>query len=162
MQIRAFAIGLTLALATIGGARAADADFVFTITGGDKTSTFELNPASGQDLGFSFFFSSLPATIGESSVTLTDLSFWDGGGFNDDKYFNFFSPQFYNGVTFLTGVYPGLVNEFTGKTDTVTVVDPPPPTAAPEISTWAMLLIGFIGLGYAGYKKAKTRTALAV
>jgi hypothetical protein len=40
MQIRAFAIGLGLALATIGGARAADV--VFTITGGGKTATFEL------------------------------------------------------------------------------------------------------------------------
>lgn len=31
--------------------------------------------------------------------------------------------------------------------------------AVPEPSTWAMLLLGFAGLGYAGYRQAKTRPA---
>jgi hypothetical protein len=35
-------------------------------------------------------------------------------------------------------------------------------TAAPEPSTWAMMLLGFAGLGFAGYRKArKTATAAA-
>ena len=29
----------------------------------------------------------------------------------------------------------------------------------PELSTWAMLLLGFAGLGYAGYRRAKTSPA---
>ena len=32
----------------------------------------------------------------------------------------------------------------------------------PEPSTWAMMMLGFAGLGYAGYRKAKSSTALAV
>jgi hypothetical protein len=32
-------------------------------------------------------------------------------------------------------------------------------TAVPEPSTWAMMLIGFAGLGYAGYRKARTSRA---
>ena len=28
--------------------------------------------------------------------------------------------------------------------------------AIPEASTWAMMLVGFAGLGFAGYRKAKT------
>jgi hypothetical protein len=33
--------------------------------------------------------------------------------------------------------------------------------AVPELSTWAMMLVGFAGLGYAGYRRTKTvRTAL--
>ena len=31
------------------------------------------------------------------------------------------------------------------------------PSAIPEPSTWAMMLLGFMGLGYAGYRRAKTR-----
>jgi PEP-CTERM motif len=31
----------------------------------------------------------------------------------------------------------------------------PPQPAVPEPSTWAMMLIGFAGLGYAGYRQAR-------
>jgi hypothetical protein len=35
------------------------------------------------------------------------------------------------------------------------------PSAVPELSTWAMMMIGFAGLGFAGHRKARTgRTAL--
>jgi hypothetical protein len=34
-------------------------------------------------------------------------------------------------------------------------------TGVPEPSTWAMLLLGFAGLGFAGYSRSKTRVALA-
>jgi hypothetical protein len=34
-------------------------------------------------------------------------------------------------------------------------------SAVPEPSTWAMLLIGFAGLGFAGYRKARTARAAA-
>ncbi len=33
----------------------------------------------------------------------------------------------------------------------------PAATPAPEPATWAMMLMGFAGFGYAGYRKAKTR-----
>lgn len=34
------------------------------------------------------------------------------------------------------------------------------PTAVPEPSTWAMMLLGFAGLGFAGYRGAKKRAAI--
>ena len=35
-------------------------------------------------------------------------------------------------------------------------------SAVPEPSTWAMMLLGFAGLGFAGYRKARSaRTALS-
>ena len=34
-------------------------------------------------------------------------------------------------------------------------------TAVPEPSTWAMMMLGFAGLGYAGFRRAKARPAIA-
>jgi hypothetical protein len=180
MRIQAFAMGLALALATVGGARATEVQF--TITGGDRTATFELPLSPTPTFGIpGVFFSilSVSAVIGGSPTTLSNLTFWDaglGGGFVADSLFNF-SGQFYTGSesspTFLPGVYTSLLNADTNQIDTVTVKelpttvsDPPPvigapdppPIAVPELSTWAMLLLGFLSLGYAGYRKTRTRT----
>jgi hypothetical protein len=175
MRIQAFAIGLALVWATVGGARATEV--LFTITGGDRIAMFELalnpTPNPGGVPGAFFSILSVPAVIGGSSTTLTRLTFWDealGGGLVAGNLYNFLGPQLYTGSesspTFIPGVYKGLLNDFTRKTDTVTVTellpisDPsdPPALAVPELSTWAMLLLGFVGLGYAGYRKARTRT----
>jgi PEP-CTERM motif len=37
----------------------------------------------------------------------------------------------------------------------------PPPGGIPEPSTWAMMLLGFAGLGFAGYRKAKESRIIA-
>lgn len=34
--------------------------------------------------------------------------------------------------------------------------------AVPEPSTWAMMLLGFAGLGYAGFRKARARSAISI
>jgi hypothetical protein len=36
-----------------------------------------------------------------------------------------------------------------------------PPAAAPEASTWAMMIIGFAGLGFAGYRASRKSAPLA-
>ena len=36
----------------------------------------------------------------------------------------------------------------------------PPPVSTPEPSTWAMMLAGFAGLSFAGYRRAKAGGAL--
>jgi PEP-CTERM motif len=41
----------------------------------------------------------------------------------------------------------------------VTVSDPPSPTSVPEPSTWAMMLLGATGLGYAGYRTSRKAIA---
>jgi hypothetical protein len=35
------------------------------------------------------------------------------------------------------------------------------PTTTPETSTWAMLLLGFAGLGFVGYRKSRRPAARA-
>ncbi len=177
MRIQAFAMGLALAWAAIGGAHATEVQF--TIAGGDGTITFELPLSPTPDVPVApvfFGISSVSADVRGSPVTLTNLDFFStefgSGGFKDDVFFNFIDPQkFYTGSegtpTFILGTHTGLFNLVTRKKDTVTVAvfvpDPPDPPAfaAPELSTWAMLLLGFVGLSYAGYRKARTSPTLA-
>jgi hypothetical protein len=171
MRIQAFAIGLALAGAAIGGARATEVQF--TISDGGQTTTFELDPTSGIGaLGF-VFFPSVPVTVGGSpatplSASVTFFSEGEGGGFVmdglvTDGFVFTKAPQFYLGSesspTFPFGGYAGLLNGITGNFDTVTVEPPDPPgvLAVPELSTWAMLLLGFVGLSCAGYRKARNR-----
>jgi PEP-CTERM motif len=47
--------------------------------------------------------------------------------------------------------------------DSATFSSPPaaPPGTVPEPSTWAMMLIGFAGLGFAGYRASRKGAALA-
>jgi hypothetical protein len=180
MRIRAFAIGLELAWATIGGARAADVLFTITNTASGKTlATFELpqNPMSllngvnGEGLPPVFFeIFSVPVVIDgvPSPTPLTNLIFYANGGFSDElPLFDFHKSRqvFYTGSesnpTFRSGFSVTLDdNVFHGTIDTVTVslVGPrdPPTLSAPELSSWAMLLLGFLGLSYVGYRKAKT------
>jgi PEP-CTERM motif len=35
------------------------------------------------------------------------------------------------------------------------------PSPVPEPSTWAMMVLGFLGLGFAGYRGAKTKAVAA-
>jgi hypothetical protein len=188
MWIQGFAAALALSWAAIGGASATE-EVLFTISGGDLTTTFELPLNPTPDLAIPVFFriSSVAAVIGGRRVTLTDLDFFSvefgPGGFVDNSIFDFFGPKFYAGSesdpTFVPGRYTGLFNLFTHKTDTVTVTlvgppdppnppdpadpaDPPAILAVPELSTWAMSLLGFVGLSYGGYHKhARTSTTLA-
>jgi hypothetical protein len=179
MGIRAFAIGLTVAWAATGGARATTM-VQFTIKGGDPTATFELPLSPTLDVTVApFFFGilSVPAVVGGSPVTLPGLYFFstelgETGGFFADGFFSFSGPKFYTGSesspTFNTDFSMPLTNAATDEEDTVTVTelagtnapDPPGVLAVPELSTWAMLLLGFVGLSCAGCRKARKRTAL--
>jgi hypothetical protein len=56
-----------------------------------------------------------------------------------------------------TGVAVGLTDVLFDDSGTVTITERSV-TSAPEPSTWAMMLIGFAGLGFAGLKGARRRT----
>lgn len=81
--------------------------------------------------------------------------------YTPDKLYEVDGAQAYSGPesapVFLTGVYPGtdVANGDASATVTISSVG-----AIPEPSTWAMMLIGFVGLGFAG-RRASRRTAAA-
>ena len=73
-----------------------------------------------------------------------------------------FSANWYSGsntsvfLKIIDGSSVAIGNDF--GLDNISLADPPP---IPEQSTWAMMLLGFAGLGFAGYRGRRTATALA-
>jgi hypothetical protein len=58
-----------------------------------------------------------------------------------------------NPTGYSLGLYPGTIGQgFAGSGQGFTV-------GVPEPSTWAMMLVGFAGLGFAGYRTAKAKAA---
>jgi hypothetical protein len=58
----------------------------------------------------------------------------------------------------LTGASDDVVDDYTGAGSTLTTsvnTGVGPATAVPEAATWVMMLVGFAGLGYAGYRRAR-------
>jgi hypothetical protein len=155
MKIRVVAIGVALALAAPAAASAQEVLFTIAGSGGDPDATFVLPQNPSPDFispGVYFGFFSVPASIEESPSDLFGLNFYnlcDEGGLLDQSYYSLTGAQLYTGPedspVFLPGVY-NMVNDLTGNTDLVTL------TAVPEISTWTMILAGFLGLGFAGLR----------
>jgi hypothetical protein len=57
------------------------------------------------------------------------------------------------GVNAITGEFLGVI----GNGDFNFIAE----SSVPEPSTWAMMMLGFASLGYAGYRKAKSSSALS-
>jgi hypothetical protein len=113
---------------------------VYTITG--------LTTYAGDDQSVS---PSPTSTVGY--VDFPGLSFETSGGFAVNLFA--FNPTSY-GV--LLSDQNAIGDPFTGPYYKVTVADPPTP-AAPELSTWAMLGLGFAGLAIAAAQRRKTPIA---
>ena len=82
----------------------------------------------------------------------------------------YFTPAAINSGTFAP-FGPGTVNFInggiaSGTTGYFSLENPVsishPPVLTPEPSTWAMMVLGFAGLGFAGYRTSRKRAALAV
>jgi hypothetical protein len=52
--------------------------------------------------------------------------------------------------------YPNAPEAGTGFIDSITVSTDPAVPAVPEPSTWAMMILGFLGLGFMAYRKRST------
>ncbi len=146
-------------------------------TGAAQASTLLFSYSESGGIDFSFEQSSNPTPIFSFTGALTQVpvSDWTGnigpyssivwwtaaasGMFETvDGLYSVVGPQVYSGPegapVFAPGVFAGT-DVTNGLSGSLTV------TAVPEASTWAMMLIGFAGLGFAGHRTARKATPVA-
>ena len=155
---------LSLALASAPISRASAGEILFQIIGTglfpDQSATFELpqSPVPDSVVAAQYFIiDSVPGKIGNNEATdLGPMTFYAAphGGLTAGGLYDLSGDQLFTGAesapTFTPGVYT-LANSLSESIDFVTL------TAVPEPATWAMMLMGFAGLGWAGYRRANRR-----
>ncbi len=167
-NLRLSAMAAAAAIALAGGAQAADVLFTITETG--ETITFEVpkNPTSDivdYSSGDVFILNPVNVIYNGDQYSDRDVFFYnysgDGGGADDaDGLFGILGSQYYTGdesaPTFVTGVYDDQYDSDSSQSATVNITDV---SAAPEPATWALMLVGFGGLG--GALRARRRAVAA-
>jgi PEP-CTERM motif len=164
MAIRKLTLGGALGLALLlGFLRPALADsmshFSFTYADGSHILSFDLptDPSPSFFSNVSFGIESVAVLVDGVAETGVAEFFTSGAfGFDDltlqvDAGF----ASIFNGPTSAPSFEDGSYVYTQGSAGTLVITS----TAAPEPSTWAMLLIGFAGLGFAGYR-ARRPTAI--
>jgi hypothetical protein len=156
-------------------------DSVFTVTS-TLTTANTLDAVGGYDI---LSLSGTIAGPGGGAITLVDNPsqplFYDNSVWvYDNVFFPSSAPRVdINGILFSSGAYDynfystGPTTYYLSSNNPagnfnlgeLVTFGPPLPTAgaqldfaanAPEPSTWAMMLLGFMGLGFAGYRRART------
>jgi hypothetical protein len=120
-------------------------------------------------LGTNFFFYNVPTSPPPCPLCTNSPSFWNASysiiSYNDGFGRLQLGTQLYTGLesdpTFVVGVYSGL-NWDTGLTDTLTISADTSVSAVPEPSTWAMMILGFAGIGFMAYRRKAKPALLAL
>jgi hypothetical protein len=95
-----------------------------------------------------------------SGTNAFDTSFGSYGG-TDAFFTNIMSNNGPGTVNFIGGIAPGATGYFSLE-EPVSISAPPTVTGTPEPATWAMMLLGFAGLGFAGYRASRKTPAFGV
>jgi hypothetical protein len=159
-------------------------EFLITFSNNGVSTT--LNPVYSTDPGpYDGVEDTYFGVINNSSKTISsfalsstlDIGGFDGDGIDEANYLNIphnsMDPSGYGGPNafFTNNLGTSLVVNFitpiaaSGGTDVFSLEEAVSlnniVVGIPEPSTWAMMLLGFAGLGFAAYRKSRTKTTLA-
>ena len=175
MNLRSMLLGVALGAVALLPVASKASLLSFVISGADNASfTLDSNPVpTGQvDVGngaINPYFANIVGTLNNAPITFQFLTFYgpgDGGGLSagtqpgslaGTNYFDLFGPQIFGNTNVAPSFAPGIFSldgEFGGDTLTISAVG-----AVPEPSTWAMMILGFVGIGFMAYRR-RSKTAL--
>lgn len=169
MKLRFLLLCFAILFASVTWDKPANASLLqYDVSGSDNFSFVLDSDMIGTDANTAFFFTNVPNTSVHPIFEI--LAFFDsddGGGFvatpyfSDDPnvvYFNLFGDQLFLGSTAAPTLLTGTFNLSNGSdmSDVLTV------TAIPEPSTWAMMILGFVGVGFMAYRRRNQTAELRV
>lgn len=139
---------------------------------GNSSSPNGVTIGSGTEFGFDDGFNLNTADFTDTQLIITDLP---SGDFNDnplEMQFTTLTPGAFTGLSLVSSDFTGLTYNLTGDTITIdwtggdvatnqqlTAVFNILPGAVPEPATWAMMLLGFAGIGIAARRRQRTLRA---
>jgi hypothetical protein len=166
MKFKSMFLGATLAATALLPVAAQASLLSFVISGADNASfTLDSNPvpdglANVGHGAINPYFLNVIGTLNGGPVTFDQITFYepaDFGGLYAGPLFNLMGPQIFGNTNTAPSFAPGtfLLTELgTGAIETLTIS-----AAVPEPSTWAMMLLGFAGIGFMTYRR-KNKMAL--
>jgi Carbohydrate binding domain/PEP-CTERM motif len=110
-----------------------------------------VSDTSGQEYVLSFWVDQTPYDETSANITL-DVD-WDGSTVFSQVVPT--SPGYQNYTVTVTGTGSDTLEFLSANNPGFTYLDNVSLAPVPEPSTWTMLLLGFAGLGYAGYRRAR-------
>jgi hypothetical protein len=134
------------------------------LIGSPSSASFSIDSGSSFTQSFAFIFTpggNLDAS--HAGILLTDGKITgfgaqtSGGSFTSDGTFFQFTDNVAPGFDFALG--PGFTG-IQGEIEGTVLVGDPVVAAVPELSTWAMMVLGFCGLGFMAYRHRNQAAAL--
>jgi hypothetical protein len=168
MNLRVLLLCFAVLFASVTSDKPANASLLqYDVSGSDNFSFVLDSDMIGTDATTAFYLTNVPNTSAHPIFEI--LAFFDsddGGGFvatpyfSDDPsvvYFNLFGPQLFLGSTAAPTLLTGSFSLSNGSdiSDMLTV------TAIPEPSTWAMMILGFVGVSFMAYRRRNQTPALS-
>jgi hypothetical protein len=174
MKLKATFFAAALTVVTLLPVTAHATLLSFVYTGTPNSFTFNLDssptPIDTVDVGNgpNPYFADIQGTYNGSPTTFAFLTFYtsdSGGGFSagsqpgdlgGPNVFDISGPQIFTGTVDAPIFTANTTFDFGGDTLTISLAPP-----VPEASTWAMMLLGFAGLGFLAHRR-RNQSALAV
>jgi hypothetical protein len=161
---------------TVYGASQSDFqdNLLVSVNGGAFTPTGITNglnpPATKTPVGYTYAFQAVQGQSIVFELAQANGQFWYSNALGNDGYSHVYSTLFSGGalpqdpgLIVGSGTYIGFEDNYIScpcnsevqYTDVQVVLSTVAPV--PEISTWAMMVLGFAGLGFMGYRRSQTR-----